>query len=353
MNPKKILFIDQGSAFNLNTPYLEPLGGSETSLLLLTKGVSELDQSSVILNNSTVNVPESDHNRLLHNINALPSIINESDIVVLNRCLIEQVLYSDKPIYYYNHDAYDQNHLVGWMADKRIINRIEKILCVSEWQKETFNKYFNVPMEKMLVIGNSIDTSLYYGYTERHENKLIFASIPYKGIDIIQELFQEICIKSKRDDLAFHVFSSMKLYGNSEGDKEYEQYFAKLQRTNGVTLHEPVSMSQLGKELLSSSLILFPNTYHETFNMNCVQAQAAGCIPISTNIGAMHERIENGVNGFITKNPNILNSETFNDFVELACNALDSDLYKIRLQCQKESKKWNYLNVAKTFLEAT
>ncbi len=350
--PVKILLIDKGMPFNLDTPYNAPLGGSETSLLLLSKGIAETDNSSIILSTTNTNVPEDDYNRILHNINILPQILPDADVVIFNRCIIEDVLYSNKRIFYYNHDAYDQNHIVGWMVDKKLLNRIEKILCVSEWQRQTFHKYMNVPLEKMIVIGNCIDPTLSYGYVERNINKLIFSCIPYKGLDVIGNIFSDICIKGKRDDLELHVFSSMGLYGNQEGDKEYEQIFASLGKIKGVHIYPAVSMKQLSTEFLSSSLILFPNTYHETFSMNCTQAQAAGCVPISTNIGAMCERIENGVSGFLTKTPNILHSETYNEFIDLACNALNSDLYKMRLNCQKIAAKYSYLNVAKRLLEA-
>jgi len=38
----KILLYDIGTPFELNTPYVQPLGGSETSILLIAKGLAEL-----------------------------------------------------------------------------------------------------------------------------------------------------------------------------------------------------------------------------------------------------------------------------------------------------------------------
>ena len=111
MNPRKLLMIDKGQPFNLTTPYEEPLGGSETSFLLLSQGLAEHDESVILLTNSQINVPNQSFNRLLHNVNDLSKALPECDIVILNRCLPEEVFKSDKRIFYYAHDAYDQDHI--------------------------------------------------------------------------------------------------------------------------------------------------------------------------------------------------------------------------------------------------
>ena len=84
MNPRKILMIDKGQPFNLDTPYHEPLGGSECSFLLLSQGIAENNESVILLTNAQENVPNNSFNRLIHNINSLPQILPESDIVILN-----------------------------------------------------------------------------------------------------------------------------------------------------------------------------------------------------------------------------------------------------------------------------
>lgn len=348
---KKFLLVDQGMPFNLETPYTEPIGGSETSLLLLSKGLADSGNSVIILSNTNKDVPQRDYNRLLHNVNALPSILQESDIIIFNRCIIPEVLNTNKRIFYYNHDAYDQTHIIWWMTNKDLLKRIEKILCVSEWQKETFIKYIGVPKEKLHVIGNGLDIDLYSGYVERKLNKLIFASIPYKGIDILPNLFNDICIQSKRDDLELHVYSSMSLYGQDANDKEYEKSFSELQRIKGVFLHKPISMRELAFEFLTSSLYIHPNTYHETFGMNLTQAQCGGCIPITTNNGAVNEVIRNGETGFITKGKTIWNNECYKEYVNLVCDCLNKDLYKNRLKAQLFSKQFSYNIIAKKLLE--
>ena len=348
----RILLVDNGQPFNLDTPYFECLGGSETSLLLLSKGLAELDQSVVLLTNSRVNVPQYDNNLILHNINAIDQVYNEADVIIFNRSIIPEILFTEdnKKKYCYTHDAYDQIHITATLSHPMIYNSLDGIICVSEWQKTTFNKYLGIPLNKMMVLGNSIDSSLYQGYVKRNENKLIFASIPYKGIEVLKDIFNDVCVKSKRKDLEFHIFSSMKLYNTPEKDKDYEIYFSELSKTKGVYLHSPVSMRELAVELMSASLYIHPSTYHETFGMLLTMSQAAGCLPVTVNNGAASEMIENNVSGFFTKGKTIHNFNCYNEFIDIIVSALNKDLYKKRLDAMELSTEWNYINIANKLL---
>lgn len=347
----KILLTDFGTPFDLDTPYKEPLGGSETSLLLLAKGLSELGQQVVLL--TTLQKIETNQSNIIRNhVNYFVPYAEQSDIIICNRIIPEQIMpfIGKKRIFYYSHDAYDQQH-VKWMMNQNSTNLLEKILCVSNWQKDTFNKYMNVPDNKLFVLGNSIDLSLYSGYTERVSNSFIFASIPYKG-ENLAEIFNQICIKTKKK-LTLKVFSSFKMYGDKTQDEQYSDFFRALSQVDGIKINNSISMKDLAYEFASSSFVLFPNTYHESFNMNCVQAQAAGCIPISTNSGAMNERIEHGYNGFLIKEPNILNIDTMNNFVsevDRILNLSEDHLYLIRLQARKTAEQYDYIKIADKFL---
>ena len=118
-----------------------------------------------------------------------------------------------------------------------------------------------------------------------------------------------------------------------------------------VTLHNLDSMKSLAYEFKSSSLLLHPNIYHETFGMVYTQAQAAGCLPVTTRKGSACELIQNGYNGFLTDSYNIENIDTFNQFVDIVCNCLESDLYSVRLNAINNSSKWDYPNLAKKLLD--
>ena len=167
---------------------------------------------------------------------------------------------------------------------------------------------------------------------------------------MLSKIFDDICIQSKRD-LELHIFSSMKLYQRPDEDREYEQYFAQLAKQRGVFLHDVISTPELAKEFAASSLYIHPQTYHETFGMNWIQCQAMGCIPITTNKGAANEIIEDGVTGFITQGVNIEHKDCYNEFINVVCQALDQDLYTMRLAAQKSIRQWDNIKLARQLLD--
>ena len=341
----KILILDYGMPFNIDTPYNEPLGGSEISILLLAKGLSELGHSVVLLNNT---YKSYNNGKLIIDSNRLaPEVINDSDIVLLNRFIPDGIEQFKGKLYYYSHDAYDQQN-VQWMVNKDKIKNFNKIFCVSEWQRESFIKYLGVEDKVIGVLPNLIDYSLYYGYVPRNNNKLIFASIPYKGLQIIGDIFNDLCIKTQRDDLELHIFSSMKLYGDHENDiKQYGEVFTKLSRTKNVFVKDPVSMKELAYELMGSSIYLHPHSYHETFGRVYTESMAAGCIPVTSNKGAAREVICPDAQ---MVGPNLENIETYNKYIELLRFYLDQDNYKLRLKLHEFAKQYDYIRVAQQFL---
>lgn len=347
---KKILMVDNSQPFNFDTLYSDPLGGSESSFLLLSKGLAENGDSVILLNNSTVDIPDRSYNRSHHNLSNINSILPSTDYMIVNRRFTPDLINVNIPIIVYCHDAYDQTHMIDWMMVKEFVDKVSLILCVSEWQKSTYHKYFGVPLDKMIVVGNSIDSSMYYGYMERNENKLIYASIPYKGINVIGDIFHDVCVGTKNDDLELHVYSSMKLYGQSDSDGEYEEYYSGLSKMKNVFLHDPICMNDLAKVFMSSGISLHPNTYHESFGMNMIQAQAGGCLPVCVDNGAAREVVNNDI-GYITNGKTIYDSKCYNEFVDGVCRFVEStgreDIYKRRVLAQEFSSKWNYFRIAK------
>lgn len=205
-------------------------------------------------------------------------------------------------------------------------------------------RYFQCDPDKLEVIGNPIDYSLYYGYTDRLDNRLIYSSVPFKGADSLTQIFNDVNIKSGKR-LELHVFSSFGLYGRDQEDQQYAETFRSLANTKGIYLHKPISMRDLAYEFMRSSLLIHPSTYHETFGRVFTESMAAGCIPVTVNKGANKEVI--GEHGCVVDYPNVENIKCYESFVNSVCEMLDSDLYGTRTKARQKMKKWNYINIAR------
>jgi len=339
-----LLIIDNGLPINQSLVSDSPLGGSETSIFFLGKGVAELGEEVTLICN-TPKDEKVDYNYTILNIKRISNINpNDYDVILFNRVEPFHIESNAKKIYY-TGDAYDQP-LMEWVKDKRKINLIDKILCVSKWQMKTFIKYLNIPVEKLDVLGNSINSETYMGNEKRDPNKYIFASIPYKGLEYIPKIYDNMKRISKNDDLYFVLYSSMGLYQQS--DEQYADLFHELELIKGIEVRQPVAPNILARELLTSIGYIHPNVYHETFGMILVQAQLCGCVPISTNKGAVPEVIVNEFTGLITDFPNIENHDCMKQFVNYALHIQD---YNIDREFQIEyCKQWHYKTVAERFM---
>ena len=63
--------------------------------------------------------------------------------------------------------------------------------------------------------------------------------------EVIRQLFNDICLKSKIDNLELDIYSSMNLYGDNQGDVKYEKTFSDLSKMKGVNLFGAVGFKEL------------------------------------------------------------------------------------------------------------
>ena len=76
--------------------------------------------------------------------------------------------------------------------------------------------------------------------------------------------------------------------------REMQFIISKIEeyKTQGVTEHGKIGHLQLAEIMKKTSVWAYPcNTTTETFCITAVKCQAAGCIPVTTRIGALDETI--------------------------------------------------------------
>ena len=107
----KILIVDNGLEFDFETPYNNSLGGSEITALLYTKGLANLNNQVVLLNNTKHK--DEQKNIILDNINLFDQYAEQSDVILLNRFIPSSIMkyVGHKGIFYISHDAYDQQNV--------------------------------------------------------------------------------------------------------------------------------------------------------------------------------------------------------------------------------------------------
>jgi len=348
MRSYTFLCIDTGLLLQPKIYSTKPIGGSELSLLLLAEGLCELGHRVVILQ------PHQryhfDGSLIFDDLRKLGDYLSSVDIVVINRSQIDLSIFPlTLPIFYFSHDAYEQP-ILNWLT-KDVVDRLTKIICVSEWQAYTFRAFRNLPSEKLVVVPNaSLKVEWSWGHERSNRNNvLVFASIPFKGLHVLPDLFFDICMTTRREDLELWIYSSHQLYDRND-DNLTQAVLSKLRTMKGVRINPLVPTIDLMNEFKRAHVYIHPHTYHETFGMVVVQAMSTGVIPVSTPKGAIPEIITHNENGLLTTGPNIEEYKTYVEFVDLVATALESSSYRLSVKATEVARKYNYISVATRFL---
>lgn len=164
----------------------------------------------------------------------------------------------------------------------------DKVVTLSQCHAKDFRD--NLRMDSV-TIGHGIwpeEIAQFWGGGRKDSYRLIYASTPFRGLARIPELFREIKTHEPRATIA--ICSSMGTYGEPGKDAEYQAIFDELATIEGVELLGALNQQALYEQYARASVFFYPCTWPETYCMALDEAIAHGCVPVTTNLGALPER---------------------------------------------------------------
>jgi glycosyltransferase involved in cell wall biosynthesis/2-polyprenyl-3-methyl-5-hydroxy-6-metoxy-1,4-benzoquinol methylase len=171
------------------------------------------------------------------------------------------------------------------------MQHIDKIIVLSDWQKNAIIKQFqniNFKDDIWFKTRNGVNTEYYQDTVQRNPFKMIYSSTPFRGLDVLLEVFP--LIKNFVPQAELHIFSSMKVYGdNTPEAEEWKALYDKASHMEGVTYHGTVTRKELAKEMKSSAVLAYPNHYPETFCITAIEAVTSGTPIVTSNLAALSE----------------------------------------------------------------
>ena len=216
------------------------------------------------------------------------------------------------------HHAYDQQVFLDF--DHGIVNHI---VSPSQWNKEQFIKYHNVPENKITVIPNGVADM--FSYSNQKTKTMIYTSIPYKGLEVLARVIP--LITQRHPDVKFKIFSSMSLYG--PGPDQFLHIYDHLKKMPNVEYSEAVDREDLVKHYQESAFFIHPCVWEETFGVAMIEAMKCGAYPIITDIGALSEVAGPNnasvisIEGEATSKGFKVTDNFINKFTEASCEALN------------------------------
>lgn len=196
------------------------------------------------------------------------------------------------------HDA-AQDFEIGLYSLGYVQRHIDAIFCVGAWQADTLRERFKLHPDKVFLAYNGIQLDAFAprALAERRR-EIVYCSTPFRGLEHLLRYFP--AIRARVPDATCAVFSGMQLYGASaEEDRAQFGALYALAEQPGVELVGPVAKPTLAARLCEARLLAYPNTFAETFCIAVAEAQAAGLPVVTTQLGALPERVTDGVEGYV------------------------------------------------------
>ena len=173
------------------------------------------------------------------------------------------------------------------LTSKDYIDKLDYIVFNSNWNFEKFQYQFKIPEEKSLVIRNAIE-KIEYKEKSKEKINLIYHTTPWRGLMHLLKVFKNLNLKN----VELNVCSSTIIYGKKFDNilgKKFEKIFEECKSTKNVNYLGFVENSKIIELLKKMHIYAFPSVWPETSCISAIEAMAAGCQIVSSNLGALYE----------------------------------------------------------------
>ncbi len=188
------------------------------------------------------------------------------------------------------HDT-DYRDLV---TEKRMAE-VDHVWVMSEWHRKHWSDLYPFSADKTLVVGNGLDPERFTGNIERDPNRIIYSSSPDRGLEQLAGYWPKI--REALPDAQLDIYYDWVNFDLMGGPADYKAKVMALCRQDGINWRGRVGQRALAQSLMGASALLYPGPHDfcETFGITFLEAQAAGCVPVTRDNGALPETNRYGI----------------------------------------------------------
>ena len=173
------------------------------------------------------------------------------------------------------------------LKNKEYINKLNYIVFNSNWNFENFKIQYKIPENKSIVLRNAINKIDFKNKT-KDKISLIYHTTPWRGLELLLKVFKKI----NKENVELNICSSTIIYGKKFHDsyeKKFQKLFDDCKNTKNVNFHGYKSNSSILEMLKEVHIFSYPSIWTETSCIAAIEAMAAGCEVVTTNLGALKE----------------------------------------------------------------
>jgi len=169
-------------------------------------------------------------------------------------------------------------------------NQFHKYVFISNWQYQRYQLIHGIPYDdKSIVIESGIEpapTNVVW-MKDSEKIRLVYTSTPQRGLEILVPVFEKLA--ETNPDIHLDVFSSFKIYGWDDADKQFEPLYDRIRNHPQMTYHGFVPNEQVKDHLNKSHIFAYPSIWLETSCRAMLEAMSSGLVCVHPNFGALAE----------------------------------------------------------------
>ena len=246
------------------------VGGAELALLTLCEGWHRAGHEVILYNNPKRNDgifeqrPVDDFER-----------VEKTGVVIFFREPTPKVVNVKVKKFFFSCDQYT----IGEFS--HFAKFVDKVITISPHHSKYFQERYGI--ENSIPIDLPVRDWEYEQEVEKVPNRLIFTSVPDRGLEYVAKTFPKI--KEQIPDATLVVTSDYRLWGSvSPSNSQYIQMFMRM---DGVEFLGAVPRERLIQEQMKAQIHYYPCSYEELFCIAVAESMVASTLPITTPIGAL------------------------------------------------------------------
>ena len=295
----RIAFLDRMPwDYRVDTPEVRPLGGSQSALCHLARALARAGHAVRVVTMTSAPGPVagvdcrslSEGYALFAGMDAA-IVLNDPDPDVA-RGLRAAMAGRGLVVLWTQHDV-DQPAMAAF-ADAGVRALWDRVVFVSDWQRRAYRRSFGAcPAD--IVIGNAMAPAFETLFAESEDvlaakagpPLLVYASAPFRGLDVLLDAFP--LIRARLPQARLLVHSSLGIYQVAAAADAHQALYARARAMAGVDYRGAVAQPALAQALKGALCFAYPSTFPETFCTAALEAMAAGALAVVGDLGALAE----------------------------------------------------------------
>jgi glycosyltransferase involved in cell wall biosynthesis len=175
-------------------------------------------------------------------------------------------------------------------ADSSWRDSLHKLVFISDWQYQRYQLIHGVPYDqKSIILESGIEPAPdnVFEMKDKEKIRITYTSTPQRGLEILVPVFEKLA--ETNPDIHLDVFSSFKIYGWDDADKQFEPLYDRIRNHPQMTYHGFVPNGELKSYLNTASIFAYPSIWIETSCRAMLEAMSAGLVCVHPNYGALAE----------------------------------------------------------------